>query len=101
MDPKRQPPPEAPFDDGNRLGNYIDHGSYMTPVQATRLQAAGLHAAERAAQVPARNGDLAPHTRGAGVVRPLWLLRAATLFIAVTTFFFRRQRSDRGRAVHG
>jgi len=96
MDPKRKPPAEAPPDDANPLGNYTQHGSYMTPEQAMERRAA-----DRAAQAPALHRDLDRYTRRAGVVWPVWMLRAATLLIAITTFFFRHQRSERGRPRHG
>jgi hypothetical protein len=96
MDPKREPPAEAPPDVVNPLGGYTQHGSYMTPEQAMER-----HAADRAAQAPAPHRELDRDTRCADAVWPVWMLRAATLFIAITTFFFRHPRSDRALPKHG
>lgn len=86
MDPKREPPAEERADDGNPLADYTRHGTYMTPEQAMAL-----HAADRAVQARAPHREQHRDRRPAEVVWPVWMLHAATLFIAITTFFFRHR----------
>lgn len=47
-----------------------------------------MHAADRAPQAPHLNRDLDRYTSDAGGVRPVWMLAAALLFVALSAFFF-------------
>lgn len=77
MDPQRQSPAAAPPDDAGH------QGSYTTPDQTMEM-----HAADRAPQAPHLNRDLDRYTSDAGGVRPVWMLAAALLFVALSAFFF-------------